>query len=213
MPMAEPGTLPLPIVDGLTLHRSVREALRPGEQLVDRQGRKRTLPRYFYEVDSWGTALDLPLAAHFMLWELMGVDVRETAAARTFPRYVPCAVTLLAAHLEVLREAVGTYVHIAANGGYRSPAHALTRFASTHCWGTAANIYRIGDDYLDSRERIERYAGVVRDRLPAVWTRPYGPDDGAADDHLHIDLAYVVAVPRDAGSEGDTGQGGQRHGG
>jgi hypothetical protein len=211
--MGEPVSLPLPIVDGLTLPPALQQALRPGALLGDRRGRKRRLPRYFYEVDSWQTALDLPLAPHFMLWELIGVDVRETPPARTFPRYVPCAVTLLAAHLEVVRDAVGTYVHIAANGGYRSPAHALTRFASTHCWGTAANMYRIGDDFLDTRERIERYAGIVRERLPAVWIRPFGSADGEADDHLHIDLAHVVSVPHDAGSEEDARPAGRSHGG
>lgn len=210
--MAEPG-LPLRIVDGLALPATVREALRPGELLTDRQARKRRLPRYFYEVDSWQTALELPLAPHFMLWELIGVDVRETPPMRTFPRYVPCAVTLLAAHLQAVRDAVGTFVHIAANGGYRSPAHALTRFASTHCWGTAANIYRIGDDALDTRERIERYAGIIRERLPAIWIRPFGSEDGEADDHLHLDLAYAVAVPHDAGSEEDVGRAGRSHGG
>ena len=201
--MAEAKPLGLPIVDGRDLPRALREVLRPGELLPDRSGRKRRLPLFFYEVDSWDTALRLPLAPHFTLWEFLGVDVRETHAMRTFPRYVPCAVTLLAAHLEVLRDAVGTYVHVAANGGYRSPAHALSRFASTHCWGTAANIYRIGDDYLDSRERIERYAAIVRGRLPAVWIRAFGHDDGEADDHLHIDLGHVVSVPLEAGSEGD----------
>jgi hypothetical protein len=205
MRVADDGVLGLPIVDARTLPRALREELRPGEPLIGRNGRKRMLPCYFYEVDSWQTALALHLAPHFMLWEFLGVDVREAPAMRTFPRYVPCAVTLLAAHLEVLRDAVGTYVHIGANGGYRSPAHALTRFASTHCWGTAANIYRIGDDFLDSRERIERYAGIVRARLPAVWIRPFGSDDGEADDHLHIDLGHVVSVPRDATSEGDSG--------
>jgi hypothetical protein len=53
------------------------------------------------------------------------VDVREVEAMRTFPRYVPCAVALLATALEVFRAEVGTFVHIAANGGYRSPGHAL----------------------------------------------------------------------------------------
>ena len=60
-------------------------------------------------------------------------------------------------------EAVGTFVHVSANGGYRSPSHALTRNASTHCWGTAVNIYRIGDTFLDDRASIERYAGVARE--------------------------------------------------
>jgi hypothetical protein len=201
--MVDEGMLPLPVVDGCDLPGTLHDVLRPGCLVPDRQGRLRRLPRFFYEVNTWQTALSLPVAPHFTLWEFLGVDVREAPPMRTFPRYVPCAVTLLAAHLEVIREAVGTYVHVAANGGYRSPAHALTRFASPHCWGTAANIYRIGDDSLDSRERIERYAAVVRGRLPAVWIRPFGHREGEADDHLHIDLGHVVSVPRAAGSEGE----------
>lgn len=199
------GSLPLPVVDASGLAPSIRNVLRPGHLLADERRRLRRLPRFFYEVDSWQTALNLPVAPHFMLWEFLGVDVRESPEARTFPRYVPCAVTLLAAHLEVVRAAVGTYVHIAANGGYRTPAHALTRHASTHCWGTAANIYRIGDDFLDTRELIEKYAAAVRGVLPGVWIRPYGHQAGEADDHLHLDVGHAVAVPREAGSEGEAG--------
>jgi hypothetical protein len=203
--MHEDGSLPLPVVDACGLPPTIRNALRPGHLLADERRRLRRLPRFFYEVDAWQTALELPVAPHFMLWEFLGVDVREKAEARTFPRYVPCAVTVLAAHLEVVRVAVGTYVHIAANGGYRTPAHALTRNASTHCWGTAANVYRIGDDFLDTREHIEKYAAVVRGLLPGVWIRPYGHRSGEADDHLHIDIGHLVAVPRSAGSEGEAG--------
>jgi hypothetical protein len=125
------------------------------------------------------------------------VDVREAPLARAFPRYVPCALLLLAAGLELLRLEVGTYVHVAANGGYRSPGHALSRHASRHCWGTAANIYRIGDTYLDSREEIEKYAAIARRVIPGVWVRPFGQDDGEADDHLHVDIGYTVFHPVD----------------
>ena len=86
-------------------------------------------------------------------------------------------------------------MHVAANGGYRSPAHALSRHASRHCWGTAANIYRIGDTWLDSREEIEKYADIARRVIPGVWIRPYGPEDGQADDHLHLDIGYTVFEP------------------
>ena len=65
------------------------------------------------------------------------------------------------AALEVLRVEIGAPIRIAANGGYRSPAHARSRSASPHCWGTAANIYRIGSDYIDSEETISRYADVA----------------------------------------------------
>jgi hypothetical protein len=75
------------------------------------------------------------------------------------------AVAHLAAHLSVLRQHLGTFVHVAANGGYRSPAHALSSPASVHAWGTAANIFRIGDDLLDSEATIGRYTEVVH----KVW--------------------------------------------
>ncbi|MGQ0562277.1 MAG: hypothetical protein ACT443_10420 [Gemmatimonadota bacterium] len=199
--MSDRGVLPLPVVDGLGLDRGQRAVLRPDELLEDRDGRARRLPRFFYEVDSWQTAQQVPLSQHFALWEFLTVDVREAEQQRTFPRYIPCAVTALAAHLQVLRDAVGTFVHIAANGGYRSPAHRLSTHASTHCWGTAVNVYRIGADYLDSEERIERYARIARRSLPGWWVRPYGTEMGAADDHLHLDLGYLLLVPRAAPSE------------
>jgi hypothetical protein len=183
---------PLPGVDAAHLPDEYRGVLRPGESLVERTGRQRILPRQFMVIDSWQTALQTPLTPHFMLWELIGVDVREAPPARTFPRYVPCALLLLAAALELFRQEVGTYVHIAANGGYRSPAHALSTHASRHCWGTAANIYRIGDTYLSSQQEIERYAAIARRVIPGVWIRPYGPEVGQADDHLHLDLGYTV---------------------
>ena len=168
--------LPLPLVHAHELSDQARQVLRPGETLQDRCGISRTLPSSFLRVDSWSQALETPLM-------------------RTFPRYVPCAVVLLAGALELFRQEVGTYVHVAANGGYRSPAHALSRHASRHCWGTAANIYRIGDTWLDSREEIEKYADIARRVIPGVWIRPYGPEDGQADDHLHLDIGYTVFEP------------------
>ena len=192
--IAEAGSLALPVVDALQLDEHRRKLLRPDELVDDSIGVRR-LPRFFYEVDSWSTALDTRLTENFTLHEFIGVDVREAQALRIFPRYVPCAVTLLAAHLELLREKVGTFVHIAANGGYRSPAHILSSDSSAHCWGTAANIYRVGDEYLDSQERIDRFARILNRLLPSAWTRPYGHGRGEADDHLHMDLGYAVLVP------------------
>lgn len=193
--------LPLRVVDGLTLPEPVRAALRPGETLTDEAGRLQRLPRWFYEVPTRKGADSLAVAPEFRLRELIETDVHEAEALRGYPRYVPCAITLLAAHLGLLRQRLGTYVFIAANGGYRSPGHALTREASAHCWGTAANIYRIGDDYLDTRETIERYAEVVREVLPGVWIRPYGYARGYADDHLHLDLGYTTLVPHGVGGD------------
>jgi hypothetical protein len=191
------STLPLPLVLADDLPREVRQMLRPGEALQDRSGAARVLPSSFLRVDSWSLALETQLTPHVSLWELIGVDVREAPLARSFPRYVPCALLLLAAAIELFRIEVGTYVHVAANGGYRSPGHALSRHASRHCWGTAANIYRIGDTYLDSREEIERYAAIARRVIPGVWVRPFGQEDGMADDHLHIDIGYTVFDPVD----------------
>lgn len=202
---AQADTPPLPVVDGLRLGAAYREALRPGGILRDAGGRARRLPRFFYEIDSLQTALDTPLSPHFMLWELIDVDVREAKLLRTFPRYVPCAATLMAAALEPFRAAVGTYVHVAANGGYRSPAHRLSATATPHCWGTAVNIYRIGDDWLNTPETIERYNRIASETMSGVWARPYGAGRGFVDDQIHLDLGFVTLVPHGAASEDGDG--------
>jgi hypothetical protein len=194
----------LRVVDGLELDAERRRVLRPGELLEDVDGRARRLPRYFYEVPSWDVALETPLAADFNVWEFLNVDVREHPLQRSeWPRYLPCAVSLLAGHLALLRASADTYVHVAANGGYRSPSHRLTTHASTHCWGTAANLYRVGDDWLQDEATIGRYVRRVRALAPAVYVRPYGTARGEAEDHLHLDLGYVTVVPRDAAAEAD----------
>ena len=201
--MPDTATTPslLRIVDGRRLEKRVRDALNPGGYLTDESGRARQLPRYFYEVPTWEDAVQTQLAPNFHLWELVQTDVREAGPLRAFPRYVPCAVTLLAFALERFRDRVGATVRIAANGGYRSPEHALTHAASTHCWATAANIYRIGNTYLDNREVVEHYAGIARDVLPGVWVQPWGSGPGEVDDHLHLDVGYVVSTPREAPGE------------
>ena len=196
--------LPLPIVRADDLPREVRQVLRPGETLQDRAGVARVLPSSFLRVDSWGRARESLLTPHFALWELIGVDVREAPLLRSFPRYVPCTLVLLAAVLELFRLEVGAPVHVAANGGYRSPGHALSRHASRHCWGTAANIFRIGDTCLDSREEIEKYAAIARRVIPGVWVRPFGQQDGKADDHLHVDIGYTVFDPVDGQDPGNS---------
>lgn len=198
--MNESPNFPLRVVDGLTLPPEYRKALRPGEDWKDATGRARQLPRFFYEIPSWDSAMKIELSSNFLLWEFIQVDVREAPPLRTFPRYVPCAITLLAVCLERFREAVGTLVHISANGGYRSPCHRFSKNATPHAWGTAANIYRIGDTYLDNRSAIERFSLIARQALPGIWTRPYGTPTGYAEDHLHLDLGYVLSIPRDAQS-------------
>jgi hypothetical protein len=195
---------PLRVVDGLRLPKEYRDALSPGAVRCDSTGHARSLPRFFYEIESWEHAMSVRLSPNFGLWEFVQTDVREAHVLQTFPRYVPCALPLLALALEQFRNVVDTFVHIEANGGYRSPAHHLSCAAggaSTHCWGTAVNIYRIGDTMLHTRDAVDRFARIAGETIPGVWIRPFGPDRGKADDHLHIDLGYVVSVPRDAPAE------------
>lgn len=190
----------LPVVDALDLPDELRRVLRPGEPVADEAGRVVPLPRWFYEIDSWETARHTKLAPFFGLYELLSIDVREAPALRRFPRYVPLALAHLAAHLSALRQHLGTFVHVAANGGYRSPAHALAAgpsgVVSPHCWGTAANLYRVGDDRLDTEETVGRYTAVVREVLPGAWCRPWGRGPGSTIDHLHLDLGRYVLEPR-----------------
>lgn len=192
------SSIPLRIVDGRRLEKRFRDALRPGGVLCDAQGQAHQLPRYFYEVPSWDTALGTQLSENFALWEFIHTDVHEAEPLRTFPRYVPCAITLMALGLEQFREAARNFVHIAANGGYRSPGHALTMHATPHAWATAVNIYKIGDTMLDDREALEYYAALAYKSMPGVYVRPFGNRPGETDDHLHLDFGYVIAVPRGA---------------
>ena len=197
-------SLSLPVIDGMTLDEERRSVLRPGESIADAEGRRRRLPRYFYRVDSWDQALETQLMPHFGLWELIDVDFREAPPARLYPRYIPCAITLLAAQLEVFRVHVGSPMRVAANGGYRSPGHAHSSEASPHSWGAAADIYRIGAEMMDSRERIEKYIETARSVLPGIWTRPFGEKPGFAFDHVHIDLGFVSVVPHEGPDEDGT---------
>jgi hypothetical protein len=189
----------LEVVDARMLPQEVRDALAPGEARLDEHGSLRELPRFFYRIESWDHAMSVRLTPNFGLWEFIQTDVRENPILQSFPRYIPCALPMLALALDRFRERVDTFVHVAANGGYRSPTHARNRErASTHCWGTAVDIYKIGDTSLDSRGAIQEYSAIARDTIPGAWARPYGADRGEADDHLHLDLGFVLAVPRDA---------------
>jgi len=191
-------SLPLRIVDGRRLEKRFRDALRPGAIIADSVGQAHQLPRYFYEIPSWDIAMQLQLSEHFALWEFIHTDVHEAEPQRTFPRYVPCAITLLALGLEQFRAAVRSYVHISANGGYRSPGHALSGHATPHAWGTAVNIYKIGETMLDQQDVLEQYAEIAYRSMPGVYVRPFGTRPGMTDDHLHLDFGYVIAVPRGA---------------
>ncbi len=203
--MAEPERLPssldLPIVDGLTLDDEHRGVLRPDEIIEDADGRARRLPRFFYRVDSWQQAKETFFTPFFGMWEFLDVDLREAQVQRNFPRYIPCAVATTAGLLSLLRDRTGSLVHISANGGYRTPAHALSTVATPHLWGTAVDIYRIGDTYLDDEESIDRYRILAHDVIPWATSFPYGEEPGGTLDHLHLDFGYVNVVPADAAGE------------
>src|SRR4029079_6394949 len=145
-------------IDGLRLSEEYRALLRPGENGAGANGTVHRLTRFFYEIGSWDEAHEIRLAPHFTLAELMLVDCREARLLLCqFPHYVPCALLLLARFLEDFRREVDAPVFIGANGGYRSPAHEIGGAKSIHAWGTAANIYRIGDSFLSDTKSIQKY--------------------------------------------------------
>jgi hypothetical protein len=185
-------------IDGLRLAEDYRALLRPDESEAGANGAVRRLPRFFYEIGSWEEAHEIRLAPHFTLAELMLVDCREAKLLLSqFPHYVPCAILLLARFLEDFRREVDAPVFISANGGYRSPAHQIWGAKSIHAWGTAANIYRIGDTFLSDTKSMERYRTIAASLGPAVFVRPFGREKGQTSDHLHIDLGYVRLTPRE----------------
>ena len=185
-------------VDGLGLAEAYRALLRPGENEADANDTVHRLPRFFYEIGSWEEAHEIRLAPHFTLAELMLVDCREARLLLSqFPHYVPCAILLLARFLEAFRREVDAPVFISANGGYRSPTHQIGGAKSIHAWGTAANIYRIGDTFLSGTKSMEKYRTIAASLSPAVFVRPVGPEKGQTSDHLHIDLGYVRLTPRE----------------
>src|ERR1700730_1822610 len=151
------------VVDAFDLDDELRMLLKPGEMLRDEHGRRHRLPRYFYEIPNHEAAVQIRLTQHFGINEFIIVDLKEAQRLQQFPRYVPCAVRLLAFFLEQFRAAAGAPVHIAVNGGYRSPAHKLSQNATPHMWGTAADIYRIGSTILKTREAIEKFNEIAED--------------------------------------------------
>jgi len=159
-------------VDGFDLPHEYRVLLRPYEAETDFQGNVHRLPRFFYEIRSWQEAHDIRLAPHF-------------------------TIVLLARFLEDFRREVDASVFISANGGYRSPAHQTGGAKSIHAWGTAANIYRIGDTWLSDAKSIQKFGSIAASLSPAVFVRPFGPQRGQTDDHLHIDLGFVSLTPRE----------------
>jgi hypothetical protein len=196
--MSSEAVRTLKVVDAFDLEDEVRALLKPGEMVRDAQGRRHRLPRYFYEIPTRETAVALRLTHHFGLNELLLTDLKEAPRLQEFPRYIPCAVRLLAFYLQQFRDAAGASVHIAVNGGYRSPAHKLSENASLHMWGTAADIYRIGTTILKTKETIEKYNDLAEDVSDEITVLPYGHASGThADDHLHLDLGYITLIPRE----------------
>lgn len=193
----------LKVVDGVDLEDKIRGVLKPGELLHDGEGRRHRLPRYFYEIPDHETAMNTRLTTHFGLNEFLLVDFKEHALLQGFPKYVPCAVRVLAFYLEQFRAAAGSSVHIAVNGGYRSPSHKLSqKNASPHMWGTAADIYRIGSTILKTKEAIEKYNEIAEDVSSEINVFPYGHVTGRnADDHVHFDLGYITLVPKEIGED------------
>src|SRR5207302_2576116 len=165
---------------------------RPAEVQTDSRGNVHHLPRFFYEIGSWEEAHEIRFAPHFTLAELMLVDCREARLLLSeFPHYVPCAIVLLARLLEDFRREVDAPVFISANGGYRSPAHQIGGAKSIHVWGTAANIYRVGDTFLSEAKSIEKNGAVAASVSLAVFVRPFGSKHGETSDHLQIDLGFA----------------------
>ena len=190
-------------IDGLRLPEEYRALLRPGESEAGANDTVHHLPRFFYEIGSWEEAHEIRLTPHFTLAELMLVDCREARLLLSqFPHYVPCAILLLARFLEDFRREVDAPVFVSANGGYRSPAHQIGAAKSIHAWGTAANIYRIGDTFLCDTKSIGKYWAIAVSLSPAVFVRPFGREEGQISDHLHIDLGFASLTPRECSEAG-----------
>ena len=188
----------LKIVDAFDLDDELRTILRPGEMVKDSQGRRHRLPRYFYEVPSHEMAMQVRISTHFGINEFVLVDLKEASQLQNFPRYIPCAVRIMAFYLEQFRVAAGASVHIVVNGGYRSPTHKLSTFASPHMWGTSADIYKVGTTILKSKETIEKYNALAEEVSDDIFVLPYGHQTGeTVDDHVHLDLGFMTVVPRE----------------
>jgi hypothetical protein len=188
----------LKVVDAFDLDDELRTILKPGEMVRDTQGRRHRLPRYFYEIPSREAALAMRLTQHFGMNEFVLNDLKEAPRLQQYPRYVPCAVRILAFYLEQFRAACGASVHIAVNGGYRSPSHKLALNATPHMWATAADVYRIGSSILKTKELIEKYNDLAEDLSDEIMVLRYGHATGRnADDHVHLDLGYLSLIPRE----------------
>ena len=161
--------------------------------LQDRCGISRTLPSSFLRVDSWSQALETPLSPNFKLWNWIGVDVRET------PLMGPSALR------SVRGRAAGRRARTVPPGSRHLCARGRQRRLSLA--GACAQPARLapllghGRQHLPHRRHLARQPRGSRRRRhrtardSGVWIRPYGPEDGQADDHLHLDIGYTVFEP------------------
>lgn len=179
------------------LRAEAKELLRPGELVECIDGSRQRLPRYFLEVPTWAMAKSTRLSPHFSLAELMLVDCREhPELLHCWPHYVPATVLIFASYLELLRRKVGISIYLAANGGYRTPAHRLDPLPTPHSWGCAADIYRVGNTFLNNEESIQKNARIVAEIRPELT-----PETAGTDDHLHLDLGYLTWAPAGCGDD------------
>ena len=182
----------LKVVDAFDLDAEVRSLLRPHEMAEDKQGRQHRLPRYFYEVPSHEAAREIRLTHHFGLNEFLLVDLKESQRLREYPRYVPCAVRPLAFYLERLRDAVAAPLHIAVNGGYRSPSHKLSIGATPHMWGTAVDLYKVGSVVLRDQNAIDTYNRVAEELSDDWWVMPFGHEIGKFANYFRIENRFAI---------------------
>ena len=81
-------------------------------------------------------------------------------------------------------------MHIAVNGGYRSPGHKMSSNATAHMWGTAADIYRIGAAII--KYNLDGYHG---DLVRALADYYGGPTMATDWNHLRADAKrYVYGI-------------------
>jgi hypothetical protein len=191
----------LKVVDAFDLDDELRGIFRPGDMVRDSRGNRHKLPRYFYEIPSEEEAREIRLTTHFYMHEFVGIDLKEHQRLQQFPRYIPCAVRILAFYLQRLREAFGASIHIAVNGGYRSPSHQLSAAATPHMWGTAADVFRIGTNIVKDHEMIDKYGRIAVDLTDDFRVRPFGQENGEVVDHMHLDLGYVTVIPREVSED------------
>src|SRR5437899_10525392 len=117
--MSEPQQIK--VVDAFDLDDELRSLLKPGEMVRDAQGRRKRVPRYFYEIPTHDAAIQIRLTPHFGINEFILVDLKEAQRLQQFPRYIPRGVPPLAFCLEQFRAVSGASIHIPVNGVYRTP--------------------------------------------------------------------------------------------